>query len=35
MCHPETRDLDMIKKKANLVWCAAELGVKNTVQEEK
>jgi hypothetical protein len=34
-CHAKTRNLDMMKEKANLVWCAAELVVKNTVEEEK
>jgi hypothetical protein len=30
-----TRKQDMMKEKANLVWCAAKLVVKNTVDEEK
>jgi hypothetical protein len=35
MSHAKTRNLNMMKEKANLMWCAAELGVKNTVGEEK
>jgi hypothetical protein len=33
--YAETRNPDMMKEKANLEWCAAELDVKNTVEEEE